>query len=165
MRRLLPVFLLLIPLSLSAETPVSSEAPPAGAALQLPDDIRVLLNQEMQAIRKGMEALVFDVASGNWEAIRKTGDDIRSSYIMAQRLNEHQRHQLHEALPDGFKQLDNKFHHYAGMLSHVAEERDIELVHFYVYKMNEACTSCHARFAQDRFKAFAAPNRHERHSH
>ena len=158
------ILLLLFSLSVNAETD-DRQSQSQNAALQLPDEIRALLNQEMQAIRKGMESLVFDIASGNWDGVQQTGDNIKNSYIMAQRLSEHQRHLLHEALPTGFKEIDSKFHHYAGMLGHVAQERDIELVHFYVYKMNEACASCHARYAQHRFEGFAAPNKHERHTH
>lgn len=164
MFRLLPVLLMLFSLSVTAETDVH-KGPAQDKALQLPDDIRALLNQEMQAIRKGMESLVFDVASGNWGGIQRTGDNIRSSYIMAQRLSEHQRHQLHDALPPGFQEIDRRFHHYAGMLSHVAQERDIELVHFYVYKMNEACGSCHTRYAPHKFPGLVEPDKHMRHSH
>ena len=133
--------------------------------LQLPDDIRALVNQEMQAIRKGMESLVFDVASGNWKGIQQTGENISNSYIMAQRLSEQQRHQLHDALPTGFQEIDSRFHQYAGMLSYVAQERDMELVQFYIYKMNEACASCHARYASDKFQGFDMSDGPMRHSH
>jgi hypothetical protein len=161
-----PFFLMfmLVALPAGAENPAGKDVTPAGG-LQLPDDIRMLLNQEMQAIRKGMESLVFDVASGNWKGVQQTGLNMKNSYIMAQRLSERQRHVLHEALPEGFRAIDRRFHHYAGMLSHVAAERDIELVHFYIYKMNEACASCHARYAAQRFSGFDEPNKHLRHTH
>lgn len=164
MPRLLPALLLFFSFSAAAETD-THRSPLQNDPLRLPEEIRALLNQEMQAIRKGMESLVFDVASGNWNGIHQTAQNMKNSYIMAQRLSEHQRHQLHDALPAGFQEIDGKFHHYAGMLSHVAEERDMDLVQFYVYKMNEACTSCHSRYAPHKFEGFAAPNQHMRHSH
>lgn len=133
--------------------------------LGLSDSVKDLLNREMNEIRKGMESLVFYVASGNWQKIAETGDNIKHSYIMKDKLTESQRHELHEKLPKQFREIDKKFHYYAGMLSHVAKERDIELVNYYIYKMNEACSSCHSRFAKDRFEGFKQDNRHEQHKH
>jgi hypothetical protein len=136
-----------------------------GGGLSLPPELKELLKQEMIEVRKGMESLVFAITSGDWHKIEETGHNIKNSYILKKSLTEHQRHQLHEALPERFRELDMKFHYYAGMLSHVAKEKDMELVNFYVYKMNEACTSCHAKYASDTFTGFKQKNRHARHDH
>lgn len=164
MNRYLVLFALAFSLSVHAETDQHA-SDHGGASLQIPDDIRELLRQEMLEIRKGMEALVFAVAAGEWDDIARIGSDIKHSYILKKKLTEEQKHRLHSDLPDRFVELDGKFHHYAGMLSHVAEERDIGLVQYYVYKMNEACTSCHAKFAAGRFTGFTLPNKHMQHMH
>ncbi len=136
-----------------------------GNTLALSEGISTLLKQEMNEIKKGMESLVFSIASGDWEKIAKTGHNIKHSYIMKNKLTESQRHELHEKLPKQFRKIDKKFHYYAGMLSHVAKERDVELVNYYFYKMNESCAACHSMFVKDRFEGFKKGNRHEEHSH
>jgi len=113
--------------------------------LNLSKEVHEMLTLEMKEIRKGMETMVYAVASGDWELIAKTAKSIKHGFILKQQLTEQQRHELHEKLPHGFREKDHKFHYYAGMLSHVAEEKDIELVHYFIYKMNEACTACHSK--------------------
>lgn len=135
------------------------------AALPLSAEVRTLLKQEMQEIKKGMESLPFAVASGNWQQIEAVGIAVRDGYIMKTKLTAAQREELHRALPEQFQQLDQKFHYYAGMLSHAAHEHDIELVNYFVFKMNETCTACHAQYAQKTFPGFAKPNKHAEHMH
>ncbi len=133
--------------------------------LDLSKGVHEMLTLEMKEIRKGMETLVYAVASGQWEDVAKTAKSIKHGFILKQQLTESQRHELHEKLPHGFKQMDKKFHYYAGMLSHVAEEKDIELVHYFVYKMNEACTACHTKYASSKFKGLQIENKHAEHMH
>lgn len=129
--------------------------------LNLSSQLLTLLNQEMQQIKVGMESLVYANVSGDWKTISKVGHNIKHSYIMAQKLTKHQRHELHQSLPQGFKTLDKKLHYYAGMLSHVAKEHDGELVNYYIYKMNETCTACHAQYATHKFPGFLKNNKHQ----
>jgi hypothetical protein len=125
--------------------------------LNLSADLRVMLNQEMQLLKGGMESLVLSTVSGKWGKIATIGQQIKQSYILSQKLSSEQHQQLAEQLPPGFKSLDDKLHHYAGMLAHVAQQQDIELVNFYIYKINETCSSCHSRFARDKFEGFRQP--------
>ncbi len=129
-------------------------------SIHISQELRAVLNQEMQQIKGGMESLVFATVSGNWGKISSVGHQIKHSYIMKQKLTKKQRHELHDKLPMGFKQLDKKLHNYAGMLAHVAKEHDMELVNYYIYKMNETCASCHAQYASDKFPGFKANNKH-----
>ncbi|MCJ8274058.1 MAG: hypothetical protein MJK04_32245 [Psychrosphaera sp.] len=129
-------------------------------SINISPKLRAVLNQEMQQIKGGMESLVFATVSGNWHKISSVGHQIKHSYIMKQKLTEKQRNELHQSLPMGFKQLDKKLHNYAGMLAHVAKEHDMELVNYYIYKMNETCASCHAQYASDKFPGFKAKNKH-----
>ena len=133
--------------------------------LDLSDDTRNLLKQEMTHVKTAMESLVFDVASANWDKIAETGHNIKNSYILKQKLSKQQMHELHMALPDDFQKLDEKFHYYAGMLAHAAKEHDMQLVQFYRYKMNESCTECHARYSGETFTGFRMNNQHQRHMH
>lgn len=157
------LFFMLVLSSLFSVTSQAEEntTPP----INLSPDLKILLVEEMKEVKKGMESLVTSVATGDWNAIAETGHNIKHSYIINKRLTSEQKQELQKVLPAGFKALDKKFHYYAGMLSHVAKERDIELVHYYVSKMNETCISCHAQFASARFTGFTQRNRHEEHMH
>ena len=152
------ILLALLPLTTMA---TESSTP----TLALSEDTRKLLKQEMQQIKIGMQSLVLDIASADWEKIATTGHNIKHSYIMKKQLSKQQMHELHTALPETFQSIDQKFHYYAGMMSHAAKEHDIELVQFYRYKMNESCTACHAHFAREAFSGFNQPNKHQRHMH
>jgi hypothetical protein len=133
--------------------------------LNLSPELRALLINEMQHVKQGMESLVLAVVSANWQVIEAVGHKIKSSYIMEAKLTKQQKHELHEKLPGHFKELDGKFHYYSGMLSHAAKEKDMELVNFYIYKMNETCVACHSRFVADRFAGFKLKNQHQMHQH
>lgn len=137
----------------------------SGNDLNLSTNVRDLLKQEMNEIKKGMESLIFSIASADWEKTAETGHNIKHSYIIKKKLTESQKHELHEKLPMQFREIDKKFHYYAGMLSHAAKERDAELVNYFFYKMNESCTSCHSKFVTNRFEGFKARNKHEQHDH
>lgn len=161
MRIVLLLSFLLIPCFALAEHPNT----PAQTKGIIPTELRPLLIKEMQAIDAGMARLSSAVATGDWAEIAQIGHAIKNTYILQQQLTKQQRHQLHSSLPAAFKKLDHQFHYYAGMLHHVAKERDLDLVHFYVYKMNESCTACHAQFAAQRFTGFNEPNKHKKHIH
>ena len=133
--------------------------------IQLSPELQQLLRQEMQQIKAGMESLVLAGVSADWQTITKVGQQIKQSYVFKQQLSKKQRHELHQKLPLEFIKLDQKLHHYAGMLAHVAQERDIELVNYYIYKMNETCASCHSNFAKQRFGGFKAKNKHKSDHH
>ncbi len=133
--------------------------------IHLSVDLRELLKQEMLEITKGMESLVLWVSSANWHEIETTGRSIQNSYILKSKLTKDQKQELHNVLPAEFKSLDKKFHHYAGMLSHVAEKKNMELVNFYIYKMNEVCTSCHSKFVANRFQGFERSVKPAEHKH
>ncbi len=133
------------------------------ASIELPKDISLLLQQEMQQIRQGMESLTWLVASGNFSAVAKVAQELEAGYIMKHKLSKEQRHLLVATLPSGFKALDQRFHAQAGLLAVAAQQHDAELVNFYIYKMNEACVACHAEYVSDRFEGFSSPSSHSHH--
>ncbi len=132
-------------------------------SIELPKDISLLLKQEMQQIRQGMESLTWLVASGDFSAVAKVAQALEEGYVMKRKLSKEQRHILVAALPAGFKALDQRFHTQASLLAAAAQQHDAELVNFYIYKMNEACVACHSQFVSDRFEGFSLPSAQHNH--
>jgi len=120
----------------------------------LSPDVRELLSEEMLAIQDGMMSVITAYASGDYAQIAAIAQSIKDSYILQQKLSQHQMHELHSNLPESFIQLDKQFHDYAGLLADAANGRDRELVGFYFLKLIESCSGCHSQFAQHRFPAF-----------
>ena len=77
---------------------------------------------------------------------------------MRQRLTDSQRQELSSRLPEPFKHLDQRFHHQADSLSRAATARDPVLSAFWLSRMLESCTRCHAAYAGARFPALADPD-------
>ncbi len=138
---------------------------PADRGIQLSPALKKLLNQEMEAIQKGMMALVPAIASGKWDEVADIGKNIKASFIMKQKLSKAQREELHHALTPAFIEMDQAFHKSAGMLAHAAEMKNSDVVNFYFFKLNEACVSCHAKYATSRFPGLATSSGQDEHHH
>jgi cytochrome c556 len=125
--------------------------------------VKKLIIKEMRLIQKGMLAINKAAVRGDWKEIEKTAMQIKNSYILKQKLTAAQKKELGHKLPADFKEKDQKLHEYAGMLAHVAEEKKLELVSFYTYKMTESCMACHAKYAPQRFTGFKSlkPKEHK----
>ncbi len=149
---------------MAAGPELHSEAP-AGQGLQISPDLSKLLNQEMAAIQEGMMGLIPAISSGKWDEAAKIGRNIKASFILKQKLTPSQKEELHRVLPAGFIEMDQAFHNAAGMLAHAAEMKNAEVVNFYFFKLNEACVSCHAKYATDRFPGLAKPSEKDGHHH
>ncbi len=124
-----------------------------------------LLKQEMNAIQQGMQALLPAIVSGNWQDATGIGSQLQKSYIMQKQLTEAQMEELHNALPPAFLELDQSFHHAAGMLAHAAQQRNAEVVSFYYYKLTDTCVACHRKFAGYRFPGLTVEADDKRHQH
>ena len=157
--------LLLVPLTGQTEHPAEKHAPPPGDHLHLSPALMELLKQEMNAIQKGMQVLIPAITSGNWQDVTGIGTHIQHSYIMQQQLTDAQMEELHQALPPAFLELDQSFHHSAGMLAHAAEMHNAEVVNFYFYKLTDTCVACHRKFAGDRFPGLAGDTDDTGHRH
>ena len=117
----------------------------------------------MREIAAASETIATALASGDWEAISRTGEQIRASYIMAKNLTASQKQELHDVLPDRFRRLDREFHARAGKLSEAAAARDAELVAFHYMRMLESCATCHAAYAKSRFPGFSSKAAEDHH--
>lgn len=138
---------------------------PASGVTSLSSGLRDLLSREMQAIEKGMMAIIPAYASGNWSEIARIAGQIENSFILKQLLSDKQVHELHAALPHEFIKLDQQFHYLAGMLAHAAKLQKQELVGFYFSELNNACVGCHSQFALHKFPAFDSARQQNEHSH
>ncbi|MET1256278.1 hypothetical protein [Aliikangiella maris] len=131
----------------------------------LSPQLQLLLKQEMQAIQKGVQTIISAFAAGEFATIKQTAQQISDSFIFKKKLTASQIDELHNNLTPAFIQLDNNFHYYAGMLSHVAEKEKAELVNFYLGKLTESCFACHSQFATHQFPAFKNSQTDEKHHH
>ena len=157
-------FLLLASASGYTQQPEDRHTPP-GDHLHLSAELMNLLKHEMNAIQEGMQALIPAIASGNWQDVADIGKHIRHSYIMQQQLTDAQMEELHQALPPAFLELDQSFHHSAGMLAHAAEMHNAEVVNFYFYKLTDTCVACHRKFAGYRFPGLVNDAENMGHQH
>lgn len=153
--------------SLNAYSEHQGENEVVGGVEKLSPELRALLKQEMQAIQQGMQQMVPAFVSGDLEEVSAIAGNIKSSFIMKQKITSAQKHELHKKLPKDFIAKDQQFHKYAGMLEHVSEEGHTELVSFYYSKMLESCVGCHSAHATHRFpllKNVPAKNGSEHHA-
>lgn len=137
----------------------------ASAVEKLSPDLRALLNTEMRALEDGMKAILPAYYSGDTGEIIHIAIKMRDSYILKQSLTPEQKQELKSKLPKSFIELDQKFHNYAGMLAHVAENKNHELIGFYYAKLTESCVGCHKKYAKHRFPKFSKKQAEEGHSH
>ena len=149
--KLLVIFIVsILSFNIQAESNVHEKN---ATTLQLPTDIKPLLLEEMRQLQQGMMNLIPAIVSGNWDEITNIAKKMQHSYIMKKKLTSEQMQALHKSLPAAFIHLDHNFHRSAGMLAHVAEEKKMELINFYIYKLTESCVQCHTKYAQQRFPA------------
>ena len=153
----------LAPLPGYAEHPVRSPLPTD--QLHLSPELAQLIKQEMNAIQKGMQSLLPAIASGYWEEVANIGEKIQRSYIMKQKLTPTQVEELHHVLPPAFQELDQSFHHSAGMLAHAAKMKNPDVVTFYFYKLIDTCVACHTKFAANRFPGLGTSGDNGGHRH
>jgi hypothetical protein len=147
--------LLLTPVSGHTEHPAEHPVSTAPDHIKLSPALTELLQQEMQFLQQGMQALLPAIVIGNWEEIAAIGEEIQNSYIMQKQLTDTQREELHRKLPAAFLELDQSLHRSAGMLAHAAQQHCAEVVGFYFYKLTDTCVTCHSKFVTYRFPGLA----------
>jgi hypothetical protein len=150
--------------------PAPGPAPETAAAAAtgveaLSAPLREALSAEMLALQSGLMSVIPAVVAGHWDEVARIGAQMRDSYILQQELTPEQRRELHDTLPASFLELDARLHYLAGMLNHVAEAKKPELVGYYLGAMTETCVTCHARYAQAKFRAFAEAETVPMHDH
>ena len=120
----------------------------------LSNDLKAILNQEMNEIEGGMKKIIPAISAGDWGTIVDIAKNIQDSFILKQKLTQEQIEELHHSLPAEFIEMDHSFHSTAGKLVHAAHQHDGELVNFYFYKLHSQCINCHSKYATERFPNF-----------
>jgi len=122
----------------------------------LSPELRALLKQEMQALQSGMVAVIPAFVSGDLSTVEKIARNMKDSFILRQAITQEQMHELHSTLPEPFIKMDQEFHYFAGMLSHTAKRKNLELVNFYISKLTESCVACHSQYATHKFPGLSS---------
>jgi hypothetical protein len=123
---------------------------------RLPEHLRGLLQQEMIAIAGASHEILDALVTGHDEVVAERAQAIHDSFIMQQTLTEADRQTLKSTLPPEFMSLDRQLHATAAALAEAARRDDRLESHARFAEMIEACRSCHARFATNRFPDFTA---------
>ncbi len=131
----------------------------------LSPELRALLKKEMIALQTGMQSILPAYISGDLDEVAHIAKKAKNSFILKQKITEDQKQELKTKLPESFIKMDAKFHKYAGMLEHVAEKKNTELVGFYYSKLTESCVSCHTEYAKHRFPKLDINTNQSKHHH
>lgn len=152
-------------LSLFIFLPISHAENHNAGVSSLSPELQQLFSKEMVQLNLGMKEIMSAYISGQWSSIVPIAKKMENSYVLKQNLSKNQLHELHSKLPEGFLELDEKFHYYSGMLSHASEMKKTELIGFYFAKMGETCVSCHSVYATKKFPSFALDIKNSTHQH
>jgi hypothetical protein len=109
----------------------AQEVPAAKGDLQLSPELIELLRAEMRALLSGVQSLPVGIATADWKSVADTGAQIKTSYILDQKLTPAQKKELSNSLPEYFKRLDSNFHLEAKKLEAAAANHDAQLSAFH----------------------------------
>ncbi|KAA3638653.1 MAG: hypothetical protein DWP95_12200 [Proteobacteria bacterium] len=149
MNKKIVLLLLLLMVSMPhAESDIDHES---AIGSQLPNHIRSLLIEEMQAITTSMDVIFRALVAGEHDQVVPQAQAIHDSFIMAQKMTEADSKTLEEVLPEEFIKRDQAFHHLSAELAEAARNKD-QAKQFKLYQdMQQACLACHQKHALDRF--------------
>jgi len=150
-KNMMTLMMLLALTGLQAETETK---PDHAIGSQLPDSIRSLLIEEMQAITDGMSKILMGVVTANHELVATQAQAIHDSFIMAQKMTDEQRQVLKSKLTPAFIEKDQAFHQLSAQLAEAARAQDTEQQLQLYQSMQSACVACHQQHATDRFPEF-----------
>ena len=149
MNRIMMFLLLITVTGIQAET-----NPEKAVGSQLPDGIRSLLIEEMQAINAGMANILTGLVSADYDLVAQQAQAIHDSFIMAQKMTDEQRQVLKKTLPTAFIEKDKAFHQLSAQLAEAARAGNSQQQLQYFQAMQSACVACHQQHATDRFPDF-----------
>jgi hypothetical protein len=108
----------------------------------------------MVAILDASHRILDALIMGDNATVVERARAIERSFIMEQSMTKEDRQDLVSVLPAEFIDLDRLFHETAANLAAAAESGDLSQAHAFFDKMIETCSSCHGKFAVDRFPGF-----------
>ncbi len=119
----------------------------------LSPELRALLLEEMKLLEQSVNRIPGLLARGALHPVAVEAHRMQDSFVLKQKLNDAQRAELHEKLPAGFIERDQRFHALAGRLHDAALAGDAELSAVFFGRLVESCIGCHADYAGKRFAA------------
>ena len=121
---------------------------------KLTPKLQGLLQREMVSILDASHHILDALIMGDNATVADQARAIERSFIMEQSMTDEDRQDLVSVLPAEFVDLDRLFHETAANLAAAAESNDLTRAHASFDKMIETCSSCHGKFATDRFPGF-----------
>ena len=118
---------------------------------ELSAEVRGLLIQEMQAVKQGMDDILFGIVSNDYGNIASVATKIHNSFILKQKLTKKQRKELQTKLPKDFFTQDQAFHKRAEDLANTAEFADKKETLIIYASMINQCVKCHETYATHKF--------------
>jgi len=131
----------------------AQNAEPVGP--KLTPALQGLLQKEMVSVHGASQDILTATVEGNDERVAKLAQQIHDSFILKQSMTPEDKADLIAAVPEGFVKMDKAFHELAAELAQAARDKDRKRQHDTFGRMIEACSSCHAQYATDRFPHFA----------
>lgn len=122
--------------------------------IQMSKQLKRILSAEMNGIQSGMTGLAIAIPAGHWEDIIEISTNMKETYIMKKKLSTGQISNFKRSLPQGYLDIDRKFHEAAAQLGDAAREHNASSLILYFAKMNESCVECHSKYAVKRFQGF-----------
>ena len=122
---------------------------------KLPERLRGLLLREMNAIQEASVDIQLALVRGEDAAVAEQAQAIHDSFILRREMTPADREALQAAVPKAFVERDRAFHQLTGDLAAAARAGDDARQRRLFGEMVSACAACHARYATNRFPAFA----------
>ncbi len=121
----------------------------------LPENIRVLLIQEMASVNDATHKIMDALVQGRDGVVAKNAQAIHDSFIMAKRMTAEDKKALVNAVPAAFLAKDKAFHQLSANLAQAAQKGDRAQQKQLFSELLNACTQCHSAHASDRFPGFS----------
>ncbi len=152
-RFVFPVILLLVlTFSLVAEANQNQDSTRViPQELKLPDNVQVVLIEEMTTISRLMGELLEYIVRGDSENTSMTALEI-SDTNLKQKFSSKEIKKIMKILPKGFIKMDRKFHGSANKLAKAADTNDFQTALSIYNDMTQSCLNCHSAYVNDRFK-------------
>jgi cytochrome c556 len=122
---------------------------------KLTPKLRELLRKEMLSVEEASQQILSALIAGDDARVADLAQNIHDSFILKQAMTPQDKQDLIAAVPEDFVMRDRGFHQLSAGLAQVAREGDRDAQRAEFGRMIEACTSCHARYATDRFPMLA----------
>lgn len=132
-----------------------SEAADRAVGSRLPPRLRGLLIQEMSALLDASKQILDALMRGQDDLVARHAQAIHDSFILEQGMSDADRQAFHDSVPHAFLERDQAFHDLSQRLADAAREGDQLAQRRLFTEMLNACVTCHAAHALDRFPDLA----------